>query len=168
MQIQFDVPADPAYAARVADVLSDVYLRKYRYIGFGLVTIGLIGLWLPLPHRDEGTGAVPILTTVVVVGVLSLLFPLWVRRAARRRADGLAVDGSYEITDDNVMMRSGTETGGIAWEGVGKVTEVPGFWLLYAGRTPFTVIPQEFMTAGQQQTLRAFLIERGNLPPTPG
>ena len=48
MHIRFDVPADPAYAARVATVLSDVYLRKYRYIGFGLIAVGLIGLWVPI------------------------------------------------------------------------------------------------------------------------
>lgn len=160
MRIQFDVPADPAYAARVAHVLSDVYLRKYRFIGVGLVAIGLIGLVLPLPHSDSGNGADPIFTTIVVVGVLSLLFPVWVRYSARRRSGSLAVDGGYDITDDNVMMRSGTETGGIAWDGVTKVAETPEFWVLYVGRTPFTVIPREFMSAEEQQTLREFLAER--------
>lgn len=164
MQIRFDVPADPAYAARVAKVLSDVYLRKYRYIGFGLVAVGLLGLLIPLPHSGSGSGATPTFTTIIVVGVLSLLFPLWVRYSARRRSDGLAVDGAYDITDDNVMMRSGSETGGIAWEGVTRVTESPGFWVLYVGKVPYTVIPQEFMSAGEQETLRAFLVERGSLP----
>jgi hypothetical protein len=164
VRIQFDVPADPAYAARVAHVLSEVYLRKYRYIGFGLVAVGLIGLALPLPHSDSGNGATPIFTTIIVVGVLSLLFPFWVRYSARRRSGGLAVEGSYEITDDNVMMRSGTESGGIAWEGVTKVTEAPGFWLLYVGRVPYTVIPHEFMSEEEQRTLREFLVELGSLP----
>jgi hypothetical protein len=164
VQIRFDVPADPAYAARVANVLSDVYLRKYRYIGLGLVAVGLVGMMVPLPHSDSGNGAVPIFTTIIVVGVLSLLFPLWVRYSARRRSDGLAVDGAYDITDDNVMMRSGTESGGIAWEGVTRVTETREFWILYAGKTPYTVIPREFMSAEEQRTLREFLVERGSLP----
>src|SRR5690349_5174083 len=101
--------------------MSDLYLRKFRYIGLGLVAVGLIGLVAPLPNRDAGIGVVPVFTAMIVVGVLSVLFPLWVRHSTRRRAAGLAVDGSYEITDANIMMRSGTESRGLAWEGVSRV-----------------------------------------------
>lgn len=165
MHIRFDVPADPAYAARVATVLSDVYLRKYRYIGFGLVAVGLLGLWVPIGGKDFDAG--PIFTMIVVVGVLSMLFPVWARYAARRRLDGLAVDGGYDINDDTVTMRSGTESGHLDWDEVTRVTESRGFWVLFTGRTPYTVIPMEFMTADDRDTLRGFLVERGSLPSAP-
>ncbi|MEV4516056.1 YcxB family protein [Dactylosporangium sp. NPDC049525] len=165
MHIRFDVPADPAYAARVATVLSDVYLRKYRYIGFGLIAVGLVGLWVPIGGRDFD--ASPIFTMIVVVGVLSMLFPVWARYAARKRLDGLAVDGGYDINDDTVTMRSGTEHGDLDWDDVTRVTEFRGFWVLFTGRTPYTVIPQQFMSAADQETLRGFLAERDNLPSSP-
>ena len=162
VHIRFDVPADPAYAARVATVLSDVYLRKYRYIGFGLIALGLLGLWVPIGGRDFD--ASPFFTVILVVGVLSMLFPFWARRSARRRLDGLAVDGGYDINDDTVTMRSGTERGSLDWADVTKVTEDRGFWVLFTGRVPYTVVPQQFMTAEQQEALRAFLVARGSLP----
>ncbi|WP_327009932.1 YcxB family protein [Dactylosporangium sp. NBC_01737] len=165
MHIRFDVPADPAYAARVATVLSDVYLRKYRYIGFALIAVGLLGLWLPIGGKDFDAG--PIFTMILVVGVLSMLFPVWARYAARRRLDGLAVDGGYDINDDTVTMRSGTESGSLDWDEVTRVTESRGFWVLFTGRTPYTVIPLQFMSADDQEALRAFLTERGSLPASP-
>ena len=163
MQITFDVPADPTYAARVATLLSGLYLRKYVYIGAVLVVIGLVGVVILLLTGDSGGRAVPVFTAILVVGVLSLLFPLWVRFSTYRRSSGLAVDGAYDITDDNIMMRSGTASDGIAWAGVTRVTETPGFWIVYVGKIPSTVIPREFMSAEQDQTLRTFLVDRGSL-----
>ncbi|MET7423407.1 YcxB family protein [Dactylosporangium sp. NPDC005555] len=165
MHIRFDVPADPAYAARVATVLSDVYLRKYQYIGFALIALGLVGLWVPIGGRNFDAG--PFFTVILVVGVLSMLFPVWARYAARRRLDGLAVDGGYDISDDTVTMRSGDESGELDWDDVTRVTESRGFFVLFTGRAPYTVIPLQFMTAEQQGTLREFLVERGVLPATP-
>ncbi|GAA3191635.1 hypothetical protein GCM10010532_007830 [Dactylosporangium siamense] len=162
VHIRFDIPADPAYAARVATVLSDVYLRKYRYIGFGLIAVGLLGLWVPIGGKDFD--ASPFWTTILVVGVASMLFPVWARYNARRRLNGLAVDGGYDINDDTVTMRSGDESGHLDWDEVTKVTESRGFWVLFTGRVPYTVIPQQFMSADQQETLRAFLIERDKAP----
>lgn len=165
MHIRFDVPADPAYAARVATVLSDVYLRKYRFIGFALIAVALVGLWVPI--GGDGFDAAPIFTTILVVGVASMLFPVWARYAARKRLDGLAVDGGYDINDDTVTMRSGTESGNLDWDEVTRVTESRGFWVLFTGRTPYTVIPLQFMSEEQQHTLREFLVERGDLPAAP-
>jgi uncharacterized membrane protein len=159
VHIQFEVAADPAYAGRVANVLSSLYLRKYSYIGAGLVVVGLIGLAVSQGHGNS----VPVFTAMTVIGVLSVLFPPWVRYSARRRSSGLAVDGSYDITDENIMMRSGSETHGIAWDGVTRVTETPEFWIIYVGRIAATVIPLGFISPEQAQTLRAFLVERGSL-----
>jgi hypothetical protein len=58
-------------------------------------------------------------------------------------------------------MRSGTESGGIAWDGVTRVAETPEFWIVFVGRMPATVIPRAFMSAGDAETLRAFLVEHG-------
>ena len=165
MHIRFDVPADPAYAARVATVLSDVYLRKYRYIGFGLIAVGLLGLWVPIGGKDFD--AAPFFTVILVVGVLSMLFPVWARYAARRRLNGLAVDGGYDINDDTITMRSGTESGDLDWDDVTRVTESRGFWVLFTGRVPYTVIPMEFMSEDDRAALRQFLVERGSLPSAP-
>jgi uncharacterized protein YjeT (DUF2065 family) len=159
VHIRFDVPADPAYAARVATVLSDVYLRKYRYIGFVLIAVGLVLLWAPIDLDAD-----PIFAIIVVVGVLSMLFPSWARYSARKKLNGLAVDGGYDINDDTVTMRSGTESGELDWDDVTRVTESDGFWVLFTGRTPYTVIPQRFMSAADQEAMRAFLAERGSLP----
>lgn len=163
MRITFDVPADPAYAGRVATVLSGLYLRKYVYIGAVLVAVGLVGVAVGVLSGNGGGRAVPVFTAMLVVGVLSLLFPVWVRFSTRRRSSGLAVDGGYDITDENIMMRSGTESDGIAWDGVTRVTETPAFWIVYVGKIPSTVIPREFMSAEQEQTLRAFMVDRGAL-----
>jgi hypothetical protein len=165
VHIRFDVPADPSYAARVATVLSDVYLRKYRFIGFGLVAFGLLGLWVPIGGKDFD--ASPFFTVILVVGVLSMLFPIWARYSARRRLDGLAVDGGYDINDDTITMRSGTDSGELDWDDVTRVTEARGFWVLFTGRTPYTVIPLEFMSEGDRATMREFLVRRGSLPATP-
>lgn len=156
MRITFDVPADPAYAGRVATVLSGLYLRKYVYIGAALVVIGLAGVVI----ASSSSRAVPVFTAMIVVGMLSLLFPVWVRFSTRRRSTGLAVDGAYDITDDNIMMRSGTESDGIAWAGVTKVTETPSFWIVYVGKIPSTVIPREFMTEEEAATLQEYMEKR--------
>lgn len=162
MRIRFDVPADPAYPARVAATLAGVRLRRFSYIGAVLVAIGVVGLVLP---RGLGWGerASPLWLTLVLGGVLSMLYLPWVRSRARRRSGNYAVDGAYEITDDNIMMRSGAESGGIAWDGVARVQDTPEFWIVFVGRMPATVIPRWLMSAQDAETLRNFLADRGLL-----
>jgi hypothetical protein len=160
VHIRFDVPADPAYPGRVAKVLSGVRLRKYTYIGVVLVALGAIGLAV---SRGTGWGEriSPLCVAMVVGGVLSMLYAPWVRFNARRRSSGYAVEGAYEITDDNILMRSGSESGGIAWEGVDRVAETPEFWIVFVGRMPATVIPRRFMPDEDAATLKTFMTERG-------
>jgi hypothetical protein len=160
VHIRFDVPADPAYPARVAATLAGVRLRRYSYVGAVLVAVGAIGLAL---SRGLGWGerASPLWVALVVGGVLSMLYLPWVRSRARRRSGGYAVEGAYEITDDNIMMRSGSESGGIAWDGVARVQDSPDFWIVYVGRMPATVIPRRLMSAEDAETLRAYLVRRG-------
>lgn len=160
MHIRFDVPADPAYPGRVAAVLSGVQLRKYGYIGAALVGAGVIGLAIS-NEVSWGARISPVSIAMVVAGVLSLLYSPWVRYNARRRSSGYAVEGGYDITEDNIMMRSGTESGGIAWEGVTRVADSADFWIVYVGRHPATVIPRRFMSSADAETLRSFLSKRG-------
>ncbi|TCB90078.1 YcxB family protein [Micromonospora zingiberis] len=162
MHIRFDVPADPAYPGRVAAALSSDRLRKYRYVGVVLVAVGVIGFAV---SRGSAWGelALSLWMAMVVGGLLALLYWPWVRLRARRRSSGYAVDGSYDITEDNIMMRSGTESGGIAWDGVAKVRDTPEFWIVYVGRMPATVIPRRLMSAEDAETLRVYLTERGLL-----
>jgi hypothetical protein len=160
MRIQFQVPADADYAGRVTNVLSWLYLRRYAYVGAALVVIGLVGAAVFALSGRSGSPVVSLWTAMIVAGVLSLLFVPWVQRADRRRSAGLAVEGSYDITDERVMMHSGGERHRIAWTEVTGVSEVRDFWVLFVGRTPATVIPQDFMSAEERQTLQAFLIAR--------
>ena len=160
VHIRFDVPADPAYPGRVAAVLSRVRLRKYGYIGAVLVAVGVIGLAISRGFA-WGEQLSPLCTPLVVGGLLSMLYAPWVRFSARRRSSRYAVEGAYDITDDNIMMRSGSESGGIAWDGVAQVADTPEFWIVYVGRMPATVIPRRFMSAEDAETLRAFMADRG-------
>ncbi|MEV6374867.1 YcxB family protein [Micromonospora musae] len=162
MQIRFDVPADPAYPGRVAAALSSVRLRRYGYIGAVLAVVGAIGLAVS-QGSARGDRIVPLFTALVVAGVLSMLYAPFVRWRARRRSDRYAVAGAYDITDDNIMMRSGSESGGIAWDGVAQVRSTPDFWIVYVGRMPATVIPRRLMSAEDAETLRAFMAQRGLL-----
>jgi hypothetical protein len=164
VRIRFDIPADPAYPGRVADVLGRARLRRYSYIGAVLIAVGLIGL-VALGQAGWGHWTSPLCLGLVMGGWLSLMYSPWVRFRARRRSSQYAVAGGYEITDDNIMMRSGTESAGIAWDGVERVAETPEFWIVYVGRMPATVIPRGFMTAEDAETLRAFIVERGLLLP---
>jgi len=159
VHIRFDVPADPAYPGRVAEVLSGVRLRKYTKIGAVLAAVGAIGL---VVSRGTGWGehVSPLFIAMVVGGALSMLYAPWVRFNARRRSSGYAVEGGYEITDDNILMRSGSESGGIAWDGVTQVTETPEFWIVYVGPMPATVIPRRYMSDDDAATLRTFLTDR--------
>ncbi|WP_213454644.1 YcxB family protein [Rhizomonospora bruguierae] len=160
MHIRFDVPADPAYPGRVAAVLSSVRLRKHSYVGAVVVAVGVIGLAVSR-GSDRGAATSPVWMAGVVGGLLLMLYPPWVRFRARRRSSRYAVEGGYDITDDNIMMRSGTESGGIAWDGVARVVETAEFWIVFVGRMPATVIPRRFMSAEEDQTLATFMAERG-------
>lgn len=164
VHIRFDIPADPAYPGRVAAALSSVRLRRYGYIGAVLAAVGAIGFvvsrWFPWGDRISS-----LCLTLVVGGLLSMLYAPWVRSRARRRSGRYAVEGGYDITDDNIMMRSGSESGGIAWDGVAQVRETPEFWIVYVGRMPATVIPRRLMSADDAETLRAFMAGRGLLQP---
>ena len=160
MHIRFDVPADPAYPGRVAAALSRVKLRKYGYIGTVLLVAGAIAFAVSR-GSDRAEQFTPLWTAMIVSGLLSLAYAPWVRFRARRRSGDYAVAGSYEITDDNILMRSGTESGGIAWDGVAQVEDTPEFWIVYVGRMPATVIPRGFMSAGDAESLRTFLTGRG-------
>ncbi|SCE64279.1 YcxB family protein [Micromonospora mirobrigensis] len=159
MQIRFDVPADPAYPGRVAAALGAVRLRRFARIGAALAAAGVVGFAVAPGGRFSS-----LWTTLVVAGVLSMLYPSWVRWRARRRSGDYAVEGGYEITDHNIMMRSGSESSGIAWDGVTEVRDTPGFWIVYVGRMPATVIPRDLMSSGDAETLRAFMTDRGLLP----
>lgn len=160
VHIRFDVPADPTYPGKVAAALSRVRLRKYGYIGVALVTIGAIGLAISAGSA-RGAQIWPLWMSMATGGVLSMLYAPWVRLRARRRSGQYAVEGAYEITDDNIMMRSGSESSGIAWDGVARVRDTPDFWIVYVGRTPATVIPRGLMSAADIETLRGYLAKRG-------
>ncbi|MBM7078227.1 YcxB family protein [Micromonospora humida] len=160
MHIRFDVPADPAYPGRVAAALSSVRLRRFTLIGAALAAAGAAGLLVSWGGRLSSLWLV-----LLVGGLLSMLYAPWVRWRARRRSDDYAVEGGYDITDDNIMMRSGSESGGIAWDGVAQVREAGDFWIVYVGRMPATVIPRWLMSPGDAETLRAFMAARGLLQP---
>lgn len=164
VHIRFDVPADPAYPGQVAAVLSRVRLRVYGYVGAVLVAVGAIGLAV---SREFAWGDKLRLLWIplVVGGLLLMLFSPWVRLRARRRSGQYAVEGAYEITDDNIMMRSGSESSGIAWDGVAQVKDTPDFWIVYVGRMPATVIPRRLMSDEDAETLRAYMAKRGLLQP---
>lgn len=164
VHIRFDVPADPAYPGRVAAALSRVRLRRYRQVGAALAAVGAVGL---AAERAFGWGGqlVPLWIPMLVGGVLAMLYAPWARWRARRRSGRYAVDGSYEITDDNIMMRSGAESGGIAWDGVDQVRDTPDFWIVYVRGMPATVIPRYLMSTGDVETLRTFMAGRGLLQP---
>jgi hypothetical protein len=159
VHIRFDVPADPAYPGRVAAALGSAGLRKYGYVGAVLTLLGVIGLALSQGF-DWADQISPLYIAMIVGGVLAMLYSPVVRLRARRRSSRYAVEGGYDITDDNIMMRSGTESGGIAWDGVAQVTETPEFWIVYVGRMPATVIPRRLMSAQDDETLRTFLANR--------
>jgi len=164
VHIRFDIPADPAYPGRVAAALSRFRLRKYSYIGAVLAAVGVIGLAIS-QGLTWGDKLSLLCTPLVVGGVLSMLYAPWLRWRARRRSSRYAVEGGYEITDDNIMMRSGSESAGIAWDGVAQVKDTPDFWIVYVGRMPATVIPRRLMSAEDAETLRAFMAKRGLLQP---
>ncbi|MBM7489320.1 hypothetical protein JOD64_000542 [Micromonospora luteifusca] len=162
MHIRFDVPADPAYPGRVAAALGSVRLRRYGYIGAALAAVGAIG-YVVSRGFAWGNRTSTLWMAMVVGGLLSMLYLPWVRLRARRRSSRYAVEGAYDITDDNIMMRSGSESGGIAWDGVAQVRDTPEFWIVYVDRMPATVIPRWLMTAADAETLRAFMAGRGLL-----
>ncbi|MEU7584727.1 YcxB family protein [Micromonospora sp. NPDC049230] len=162
MHIHFDVPADPAYPGQVAAALSRVRLRRYGYIGAVLVAVGAIGLAVSR-GSDRAEQISPLCLAMVVAGLLSMLYSPWVRWRARRRSSGYAVEGAYDITDDNIMMRSGTQSSGIAWDGVAQVKDTADFWIVFVGRMPATVIPRRLMSPEDAETLRAYLVKRGLL-----
>ncbi|MGK5442131.1 YcxB family protein [Micromonospora sp. URMC 105] len=162
MHIRFDVPADPAYPGRVAAALSSARLRRYRYIGAVLTAVGAIGL-VVAQGVEWGDRISPLCMALVVSGLLSMLYSPLVLWRARYRSSRYAVEGAYDITDDNIMMRSGSESGGIAWDGITQVRDTPEFWILYVGRMPATVIPRRLMSAEDAETLRAHMAERGLL-----
>ncbi|MFB9235535.1 YcxB family protein [Plantactinospora siamensis] len=164
MHIRFEVPADPAYPGRVAAVLSSVRLRRFGYIGAALAAAGAAGL-AASRGLARGDRIAPLFTAMVVGGVLSMLYPPWVRWRARRRSGRYAVEGGYDITEDNIMMRSGSESGGIAWDGVARVQDTPDFWIVYVGKMPATVIPRWLMSPQDAETLRSFMTDRGLLRP---
>ncbi|MET8040364.1 YcxB family protein [Micromonospora sp. NPDC005215] len=159
MHISFDVPADPAYPGRVAAALSRVRLRRYTYIGAVLAAVGAIGLAVSRGSARADQIS-PLCMAMVVAGLLSMLYSPWVRWRARRRSSGYAVEGAYDITDDNIMMRSGSQSSGIAWDGVAQVKDTPEFWIVFVGRMPATVIPRRLMSPEDAETLRAYLVKR--------
>jgi hypothetical protein len=162
VHIRFDVPADPAYPGRVAAALSSVRLRKYGYIGALLAAIGAIGIAVSQGFA-WGNQLSPLYKAMVLGGLLSMLYSPWVRLRARRRSSRYAVEGAYDITDDNILMRSGLESGGIAWDGVSQVRDTREFWIVYVGPMPATVIPRRLMSAEDAETLRAYMAKRGLL-----
>lgn len=143
-------------------MLGSVRLRRYGYIGAALVAVGVIG-FLVSRTFTWGERTSSLWMAMVVGGLLSMLYLPWVRLRARRRSSRYAVEGAYDITDDNIMMRSGSESGGIAWDGVAQVRDTPDFWIVYVGRMPATVIPRWLMTAEDAETLRAHMAGRGLL-----
>ncbi|MGC4896715.1 YcxB family protein [Micromonospora sp. DT31] len=162
MQIRFTVPADPTYPGRVAAALAAVRLRRFGHIGAVLAAVGVVG-FLASQASDRGDRFTPLYTALIAAGALSMLYAPWVRWRARRRSGGYAVEGAYDIDEKNILMRSGAESGGIAWDGVTRVTETPDFWIVHVGRMPATVIPRWLVSAEDAGTLRAFMTERGLL-----
>lgn len=146
----------------MAAALSSVRLRKFSYVGAVLAAVGAIGFAVSRGFA-WGDQISSLCMAMVVGGLLSMLYSPWVRWRARRRSSRYAVEGAYDITDDNIMMRSGSESGGIAWDGVTQVRDTAEFWIVYVGRMPATVIPRRLMSAEDAETLRVHMAERGLL-----
>ncbi|BCJ57576.1 YcxB family protein [Micromonospora endophytica] len=160
MHIRFDVPADPTYPGRVAAALTGVQLRKYGYVGAVLTAVGVV-VFAVSRGFSWGPQVTPLWMAMIVGGLLAMLYWPLMRWRARRRSGRYAVEGGYDITDDNIMMRSGVESAGIAWEAVTQVKDTPEFWIVYVGQMPATVIPRWLMSADDAETLRVFLAGRG-------
>jgi hypothetical protein len=158
--IRFEVPADPAYAARVTSVLSFLYVRRYLYVGATLGIVGGLGLIILLLGGHQHSPFFAASIVLLVAGVLAIVVLQWTQYAARRRARGSEVDGAYEITDRHIVMRSGTEHHTLPWADVTGVAEVNDLWVLFMGRTPATVIPRTYLSEAEVGELRRFMSDQ--------
>jgi hypothetical protein len=167
MHIRFDIPADPAYAGRVAAALGRLYLRKNRLLAIAFILLGLAGLVVPLLDGHPATGAAPGFVAMVVLGAIVMFMPQWMRSAVRRRG-GMSLGGptTVDITETNVTMHRVTSTNGLAWDGIDRVSESKEFWILWVGRFPAMAVPRTLMQPEDAQVLRRFLVDRRLLAPT--
>jgi hypothetical protein len=130
-------------------------LRSWNLVGGALAVAGLGALLLGVP---VGGGV------LLTPGVVLLVGPWLLTRAAVRARTGVfAETATYELTDEQIRVRTPSLRSGYEWTSVERVEDDGEFWVVVTGGNGVLVVPWTLMPAAEGDIARDFLIGRGLL-----
>jgi hypothetical protein len=159
MRIEFSYARSPEY---FRDLLRPVGLRAARRVAGFAVGLAAVGVLLVVGSQGEGVGTL----VGIPAAFASLMLPFTARRVY---VEAVTVPATWTesrrflVTDDGLESTSSLTSVMWAWPGVRRVESRPEAYVFWQDGGPMFDLPRQPLTAEHEQSLRAFLAERGLL-----
>jgi hypothetical protein len=160
MRIEFSYARSPEY---FRSLQRPEALRAVRRVGGIALGLAAVGVLLVVGSQGEGVGTL----VGIPAAVASLMLPFTARRVY---VEAVTVPASWTesrtfmVTDDGLESTSSLTSVMWAWAAVRRVEPRPEAYLFWQDGGPMFDVPRQPLTAEHEQSLRAFLAERGLLP----
>lgn len=127
-------------------------LRAWNLVGGALAVAGLGSFLLGVPI---GGGV------LLTPGVVLLVGPWLLTRAAVNARTGVfAETATYELTDDEIRVRTPSMRAGYEWASIERVEDNGEFWIVVTGGNGVLVVPWTLLPMAEADTARDFLSDR--------
>jgi hypothetical protein len=159
MRIEFTHARSPEYFRSLQRPEAMRAVRRVAGTALGLAAVGVL---LVVGSQGEGVGTL----VGIPAAVASLMLPFTARRVY---VETVTVPASWTesrtfmITDDGLESTSSLTSVMWAWAAVRRVEPRPEAYVFWQDGGPMFDVPRQPLTAEQEQSLRAFLDERGLL-----
>ena len=159
MRIEFTYARSPEY---FRGLLRPMALRAVRRVAGTALGLAAVGVLLVVGSQGEGVGT--------LVGIPAAFASLMLLFTARRvYVETVTVPAiwtesrTFMVTDDGLESTSSLTSLMWAWPAVRRVEPRPEAYLFWRDGEPMFDVPRQPLTAEDEQSLRAFLAERGLL-----
>jgi hypothetical protein len=159
MRIEFTYARSPQY---FRGLLRPTAFRAARRVAGTALGLAAVGVLLVVGSQGEGVGTL----VGIPAAVASLMLPFTARRVY---VEALTVPASWTesrrfmVTEDGLESTSSLTSVMWAWPAVRRVEPLPEAYVFWQDGGPMFDVPRQPLTVEHEQSLRAFLTERGLL-----
>ena len=142
-------------------IVARVRDRKFRYVRFAVILLGLLYIVLSWAVRDPNA-----LLYTILLGALASLAAFrpqiqgWI---SWRSVKDSARDSELRFTDEGIQVSSSAAQGTNLHSKYGKIVETKEYFLLYPQKNLANVLPKADFTVGNPDEFAAFLAEKTGL-----
>jgi uncharacterized membrane protein (DUF485 family) len=138
-------------------------LRKLG-LAYFIALILLLAYFVFKLHSGDRSWVVGILGSIVCFGIIIPIAAMvgHIRIGLRKLAEMPDATATMTITDNGLVVRSGSGSSDIPWKAITEVWQYPQYWLLLSGGHYLMTIPLTAINDGERNTIRE-LFKKANV-----